>query len=174
IIYPNFALPITGDVGEKCVIFSHGHYVEALYTLMSTLNTMIFPERVKPSVVWDLEEENFAWIDFFWSTMGRSGGVGEDIGLIYDKLQDRQQVDRLIATTVKSFVEKQNQNRLAEGFEEKGLTWLIEAIFKRGSALEKHKPARLLSEDAEKVCPGTWKSSCLNKSAEKISIFHLI
>src|SRR5215470_10004197 len=99
IIYPNYAV-VSSD-GHKCIIFNHGHYVESIYSLMSTLNTMIFPNRQRPKVVWDLEAENFAWIDFFWSTMGRSGGVGRDIGLIYDKLQDPQQVDQLIATTVK-------------------------------------------------------------------------
>lgn len=147
IIYPNYAL--TSSDGQKCVVFSHGHYVESLYSLMSTFDTMVFPERPKPSVVWDLEAENFAWIDFFWSTMGRSGAAGQDIGLIYNKLQDQQQVEQLINTTVKSFVEKQKHAKWAEGLEEKGLNRLLETILMRTSILEKHKPASVLSTDAE-------------------------
>ncbi|HTK11263.1 MAG TPA: metallophosphoesterase, partial [Ktedonobacteraceae bacterium] len=97
VIYPNYAL-LSSD-GQRCVIFNHGHYVEPLYSLMSTLNTMIFPERETPKVIRDLEAENFAWVDFFWSTMGRSGGdVGQNIGLLYDKLQDKRQLEKLITT----------------------------------------------------------------------------
>jgi hypothetical protein len=76
VVYPNYAL--TSDDGQKCIIVSHGHYIESIYSLMITLNTMFFPNRTRPKVVWELEAENFAWIDFLWSTLGRSGDVGQD------------------------------------------------------------------------------------------------
>ncbi len=85
VAYLNYA--ITSDDRQKCIIFSHGHYIESIYSLMSTLNTMFFPDRKKPQVVWELEAENFAWIDFFWSSMGRSGDAGQNIGLFYAKLR---------------------------------------------------------------------------------------
>ena len=46
--------------------------------------------------VWDLEAENFAWIDFFWSTLGRSGEFGKDVEIIYDKMQDEAQFRKLV------------------------------------------------------------------------------
>lgn len=147
IVYPNYA--VVSDDGQKCIIFNHGHYVESLYSLMSTLNTMIFPNRVRPKVVWDLEAENFAWVDFFWSTMGRSGGAGQDIGLVYDKLQDDEQVKKLIANLSHSLIEKYSSTKLFEGVEERALNWLLELILGRGAALERHKPSQLLSADAQ-------------------------
>src|SRR5437868_8418117 len=142
VIYPNYA--VVSDDGQKCVIFSHGHYVESLYSLMSSLNTMIFPNRVRPRVVWDVEAENFAWVDFFWSTMGRSGGAGQDIGLVYDKLQDDEQVKKLIANLSRSLVEKYSSTKWAEGVEERSLTWLLDLILGRRAALERHKLSQLL------------------------------
>lgn len=62
VIYPNYA--IVNNDGQKCIIFSHGHYVESIYSLMTTLNTMFFPNRKRPKAIWELEAENFAWIDF--------------------------------------------------------------------------------------------------------------
>ena len=94
-VYPNYAL--RSDDEQKCVIFSHGHFVESMYLLMSTLRTMLFPDRKPPTDIWDFEGENFAWIDFFWSTMGRSGEVGHDVELVYDKLQDEKQTQQLLA-----------------------------------------------------------------------------
>jgi hypothetical protein len=55
-----------------------------MYLLMSRLRTMIFPDREPLRHVWDIEGEDFAWIDFFWSTMGRSGEVGKDVERLYE------------------------------------------------------------------------------------------
>jgi UDP-2,3-diacylglucosamine pyrophosphatase LpxH len=84
-VYPNLCL-LNADE-SKCVIFSHGHYVESIYMLMTTLGNFVFPRRKVPHQMWGIETENFAWIDFFWSAMGRSGDVGKDIEQIYDTLQ---------------------------------------------------------------------------------------
>ncbi len=92
--YPNFGLLNEGH--EKCVIFHHGHFVEPRYQLMTTLRNLIFPGRKKPRQIWDIEAENFAWIDFFWSTMGRSGEVGHDIELIYEKMQNKREFKELL------------------------------------------------------------------------------
>ncbi|HEY4388559.1 MAG TPA: hypothetical protein VGN34_29255 [Ktedonobacteraceae bacterium] len=148
VVYPNYAL-LSGD-GQKCVIFNHGHYVEPLYSLMSTLNTMIFPDRETPKVIRDLEAENFAWVDFFWSTMGRSGGdVGQNIGLLYDKLQDKRQLEKLITTFAASLIEKYNHVKWAEGVEAKGLAWLLNLTLGRTATLERRQPAQVLSPAAQ-------------------------
>lgn len=82
--YPNFGLRSPG----RAVLFHHGHYLESIYRLMTTVRGALFPASRSEPGPWAVEEENFAWIDFFWSTLGRSGQVGADVGLLYDMLQD--------------------------------------------------------------------------------------
>ena len=94
IVYPNLCL--LNDDESKCVIFSHGHFVESIYTLMTTIGDFVFPRRKAPEQIWGIETENFAWIDFFWSAMGRSGEVGKDVERIYDMLQVPESRSRLI------------------------------------------------------------------------------
>ncbi|MGA9755367.1 MAG: hypothetical protein WBV23_09500, partial [Desulfobaccales bacterium] len=64
--------------------------------------------------VWDMESENFAWIDFFWSTLGRSGEVGKDVEIIYDKMQDEDQFRKLLNTLADSLAEKYNITGLGD------------------------------------------------------------
>ncbi len=86
-VYPNFGL-VRDDL-SRCIVFNHGHFIEALYSAMSWLRQNIFaPGTEAPKQAKDLEEENFAWIDFFWSTMGRQGGVGQDIEFIHEAGED--------------------------------------------------------------------------------------
>lgn len=146
IAYPNYAL-LSQD-GQKGVIFSHGQYVESIYSLMTTLNTMIFPDRKKPSVISEIEAENFAWLDFFWSTLGRSGDVGQHIGLVYAKLQDNKQVSKLITNFVSSWIAHTKQFRPLEAVEVRHLSWLVNYLFSRFRPLEKQRVDHTLSPDA--------------------------
>lgn len=91
--YPTFALASAVD---GCVAFHHGHFLEAEYLLMTWFRKALFPASKDGPDVWDIEGENFAWIDFFWSTLGRSGPWGRDVGLLYEMLQDEH---ALIAVT---------------------------------------------------------------------------
>jgi len=101
--YPNFGLM----KGNRCVLFHHGHFVESIYLLMTTLKNLIFPEQKDwTRKVWDLEAENFAWIDFFWSTLGRSGEFGQDVEIIYDKMQDEAQFRKLVENLATGLAEK--------------------------------------------------------------------
>ncbi len=147
VVYPNYAM-FSPD-GQRTLIVTHGHYIESIYSLMSTLNTMIFPDRKRPKVIYEVEAENFAWIDFFWSTMGRSGDVGRDIGLLYNKLQDQQQVEKLLENFATSLVEKWHHWKVIEGIEAKALSWLLDVTVGRIAALESHHTERFLSADAE-------------------------
>lgn len=147
VVYPNWAL-FSRD-GQKAIIVTHGHYVESIYSLMSTLNTMIFPDRQKPKTVYDVEAENFAWIDFFWSTMGRSGNVGRDIGLVYDKLQDQGQVEKLLANFSTSLVKQTHHWQWVQWLEAKGLAWLLDVTVGNRVTLERHRPNQVLSPDAQ-------------------------
>jgi hypothetical protein len=94
VVYPN--LGIMSDDCNRVVIIHHGHFTEPLYRLMSTMKSALFPKQSPGREVWDWEGDNFAWIDFFWSTLGRSGTAGADVGLIYDMLQDPDAVGRLV------------------------------------------------------------------------------
>jgi hypothetical protein len=96
----------------------------------------------------DLEAENFAWVDFFWSTMGRSGDVGQDIGLLYDKLQDKQQFEKLLSNFLTSLVEQSDQPRWLEGIEARGLTLLVKLLLSRFPLLESKRPDQYLTSDA--------------------------
>ena len=115
---------------------------------MTSLNTMVFPDRKRPSIIWELEAENFAWIDFFWSTLGRSGDVGQDIGIFYAKLQDNKQVERLIANFITNWLAHTNQFKLLEGIEKRGLEWVVNFIFNKLHPLEKQRVDHTLSADA--------------------------
>lgn len=84
--YPNLGL-LSKDRG-KAVIFHHGHLTEELYLALSIMKSMLFPGSRIPQDVWGIEGENFAWIDFFWSTLGRSSDAGIGVGRVYEKLQD--------------------------------------------------------------------------------------
>ena len=94
VVYPNFGL--LNENKRKCVVFHHGHFVEKLYHFTSTLRDLIFPLRKKPVHTWNLEEENFAWIDFIWSTLGRSGSAGKDFGLVYHVVKDYRRIKKLL------------------------------------------------------------------------------
>ncbi len=90
VAYPNFAVRTSGPKGARCLVFTHGHYVEPMYRLMTRLRHRFFPEEPKPLQVWDIEAENFAWIDFFWSAMGRSGKMGAKVEAVYERLRETE------------------------------------------------------------------------------------
>jgi hypothetical protein len=92
-VYPNYAL--LNAEKTRCVAIHHGHFVESIYSLMTSLKDALFPERDPILTLSELEAENGAWIDFFWSTLGRSGQVGADVELVYDKMQDPTQLEAL-------------------------------------------------------------------------------
>ncbi len=108
--YPNLAL-VDPD-SHRCRIISHGHLTEPIYTLMSSLRDLLFPEQAdrSPSIA-QIEAENFAWIDFFWSTLGRSGEVGTDVALVYADLSSAADLDELAGTLAKSLVSRNHGPR---------------------------------------------------------------
>ncbi len=125
--YPNLALR-TPD-GRRSLVVSHGHFTESIYSLMSRLRDILYPEqsRTVPTDIERLEEENFAWIDFFWSTLGRSGQVGEDMGLIYADLVSPRDIDALVSNLVSAMLAKGKGPSWLHPAEK----WALNAIFKR-------------------------------------------
>jgi hypothetical protein len=123
--YPNLALR-TPD-GRRCLVVSHGHFTESIYMLMSHLRDVLYPgQRTAPVRDIDqLEEENFAWIDFFWSTLGRSGQVGTDMGVIYADLTSTQDIDVLVSNVVAAMTAK------APGWLRTPERWALNAVLRR-------------------------------------------
>jgi hypothetical protein len=143
--YPNFGLMR----GNRCVIFHHGHFIESIYKLMTTLKNLIFPEQEQRyRMVWDLEAENFAWIDFFWSTLGRSGEVGQDMEVVYEKMQNEEQFQKLLATLRASLVEKYNITGLGGWIDSRVTKLIINGLINRIVKRERTQSGAVLSQDA--------------------------
>jgi Calcineurin-like phosphoesterase len=145
--YPAHA--ILSDNKDKCVVFCHGHYIESMYHLMTTLTSKIFSDVADPKNFEELEMENYAWVDFFWSTLGRSGIVGKDINLIYDKLQDKKAVNKMIMNIARNITNKQ-QNVVKRFFERQALYIVLQKTLGHMAAAERNEPDIVLSQDAEK------------------------
>jgi hypothetical protein len=143
-VYPNFGLL---KDGKKCVVFSHGHFTESIYLLMTELMSMFFPDRQKPALIWDLEAENFAWVDFFWSTMGRSGAAGGDVEMIYDKLQDQKQIEGLVGNLAEGILAKLHKSHLFGHLEAKALGSVLGVFLKRVAATERGDTGGVLSTE---------------------------
>ena len=94
-MYPNFGV-LSADDESRCTVVHHGHFTESIYYLMTELRKIVFPGRDHPEEIWDVEAENFAWIEFLWGTLGRSGEVGKDVELVYDILKSKKATRRLI------------------------------------------------------------------------------
>ena len=125
--YPNLAVR-TPD-GRRCLIVSHGHFTESIYSLMSRLRDILYPDQrlALPGDIDRLEQENFAWIDFLWSTLGRSGQVGADMGLIYADLTSPSDIDGLVANLTSALIDSGRGSRWLHRPER----WALNAIIRR-------------------------------------------
>lgn len=146
-VYPNLCL-LNADE-SKCVIFSHGHFVESIYMLMTMLGNFVFPNRIVPKQIWDIETENFAWIDFFWSAMGRSGEVGKDIEHVYEMLLVPKASNRLIRQLARAVGQRwvRRAPKLGEWL---GLLSVpfVSSLARRAGGLEKTQIGQPLTPDA--------------------------
>ena len=145
-VYPAYG--VLSDDKNKCVIFCHGHYVESMYSLMTNLRSKIFPNRQEPESLEELEKENYAWVDFFWSTLGRSGSVGKDINLIYDKMQDPAEVNIMIKNLAESLADSR-KNMVTRWLEKNVLHEILNFTLSRMAANERNEPAVVLTPNAE-------------------------
>ncbi len=150
-VYPNFGL--LREDGQKCVVFHHGHFIESLYHFMTTVKTLFFPTQEPPQEIWTIEAENFAWIDFFWSTMGRSGDAGQDIEIIYDKMRDPAQFKKLLANVATGLAKLYDLPGWGDAMEARLLESFFDVIVDTVARRERHRTDSVLSQDAEK---GLW------------------
>jgi len=103
VAYPNFGLH--RPALSRVVIFHHGHFVEKLYHLLTSLADSLFPDREPAELVWEVEAENFAWIDFFWGSLGRSGRVGPLVQNVYNSLGYQEARNNLLGNLARSLAE---------------------------------------------------------------------
>jgi UDP-2,3-diacylglucosamine pyrophosphatase LpxH len=144
--YPNFGL----RQGNRCVLFHHGHFIESIYQLMTTLKNLIFPKlETRYRKIWDLESENFAWIDFFWSTLGRSGKWGQDVETIYEKMQSEEQFRKLLNDLAHSLAEKYDITGLGDWMNDKVGELIINGLVNKLVKNERSVADQRLSPDAE-------------------------
>jgi hypothetical protein len=146
VVYPNLAL-VTPD-GRRSRIVTHGHFTEPIYSLMSQLRQLLFPDQSPASTgatIANLEAENFAWIDFFWSTLGRSGDVGTDVALIYAELSNASALDLLVANLVRGLVARGHGPGWLRPVEGALLTGLARREVKHRTGHERATPGVTLS-----------------------------
>lgn len=123
VVYPNFGL----IKDNKCVIFHHGHFIDDTYKLISKFMSMIFPDRQDPENIQTIEEENFAWIDFLWSTLGSAGDAGKLLDTVYQGLKYDEKQKILISNLSDSLTRQYNLPFLIHFAEDK----FYKAIMKR-------------------------------------------
>jgi hypothetical protein len=148
--YPNMG--IRSADGRTAIVFHHGHFVESIYSLMTTLKDYVFPGRVKPIQAWDIEAENLAWIDFLWSTLGRSGHVGKDVDLIYDMLQSNAAIEILAHNLAVEITAKVTTKQPLEWFRWAVgpiIDWCLKKVATKVAARERKIPTSALSADAQ-------------------------
>ena len=147
-VYPNFAV-LDRDRG-RCVAFHHGHYVEPIYSLMTTFKKMLFPRDGDPGRIWELEAENGAWIDFFWSALGRSGQVGKDLELVYDKMQSEREFEGMLGRLARSLAPMIPPKRAwSSPLWARFMGFAFKHLAGSFAVREVHRTGSVLSEDAQ-------------------------
>jgi hypothetical protein len=137
------------EEGTRAVVYHHGHYVESMYRLVSTLNQMLF-RRAEPSQVWEWEAQNFAWVDFFWSTLGRSGDAGKDVSVAYDLLQSEDAVRELVANLATGLGQRVGGGSARKRATTDAARLMLGEIARHAAARERHHSDAVLSTDAER------------------------
>jgi len=145
--YPNFG--IVDGTGNKSVIFHHGHFVESLYHLVTAVKNLIFPDSVKPATIYDVETENFAWIDFFWSAVGRSGDFGRDVDLVYEKMLNPEKFRAFLKERARVLAKAYDLPGWGDWMEEKLLDVLADWIADSNANSTRASLTQLLGKDAK-------------------------
>ncbi|MCL6284170.1 hypothetical protein M3P21_11600 [Ruegeria sp. 2012CJ41-6] len=100
-VYPNLAFA----TDDKLVIYTHGHFIEDVYLLASSFADSLFPDTKPPVTMEQWEAQNFAWIDFVWSVVGRSGRIGPDEEVVYNLGNSPAELGALAGAAVRRLLE---------------------------------------------------------------------
>ena len=144
VLYPDLAL--ASPEGHRIVLITHGHYIESVSKVMSGFLRALAPRVPEPLDVETMEQENWPWLDFFFSSMTRSGRAGALVENIYDVLQDEAALSRLLETVARSMTAK--SGRLLGTAERLGIRWGVGALVDMvASARERGVTTQLLTDD---------------------------
>jgi hypothetical protein len=151
VAYPNYGLITEKTLGrnkdpKKCVVFHHGHFTEWIYSAMSTVNGWIFAPKDTSRYPWDLEKENFAWIDFAWSALGQSV-VG--LETVYEKALDDREFGQVIGN-FSAGLAKELGTRTFDWFEGAIIDKFLSLIYRGFGGAEKGHGDAPLSKDGLK------------------------
>jgi UDP-2,3-diacylglucosamine pyrophosphatase LpxH len=148
VLYPDLALP-SAD-GQRLVLVTHGHYIDPVCTSMSEFARLFAPHATLPADAETLERENWPWIDFFFSSMTRSGKPGELVELIYEALQDERAFDQILEAVARNVTI--DQGRLKGGAERWAIKHVAGGIVgKLAAARERGDQSGVLSAGARKA-----------------------
>jgi len=145
-MYPNFGLLASDE--ERCTVFHHGHFTESIYYLMTELQRILIPNAAPPAEIWDVEVENFAWIEFLWGTLGRSGRVGKSVGSVYDMLRTPTGQCKLIHRLAWNIPAHFKRPLWLRPIEIPILYLVLWWLVKRFTAMERVTPGKHLSQDS--------------------------
>ena len=144
VLYPDLAL--ASPDGCRVVLITHGHYIESVSKVMSGFLRALAPRVPEPLDVETMEQENWPWLDFFFSSMTRSGRAGALVENIYDVLQDEAALSRLLDAVARSMTAK--TGRLLGTTERLGIRWGVGALVDMvASARERGITTQLLTDD---------------------------
>lgn len=148
-MYPNLGV-LSADRKSRCAIVHHGHFTESIYYLMTELGEFLFPSRNPHDEIWDVEAENYAWIDFLWGTLGRSGNVGVKMGMVYNMLKSEKGTRRLARNLAESVLLRFRRPPLLRPIEGPFTRGVLNLLMKRVEGMERGVANELLSNDSRK------------------------
>ncbi|MFA3919922.1 hypothetical protein [Ruegeria hyattellae] len=142
-VYPNLAI----GSPDKLIVVSHGHFIENAYLMVSEFADLLYPETPPRTTMEAWEAQNFAWIDFVWSVLGRSGSIGVDEEKVYNTENSPKAIGALLGGAARNLVLKKGGatgKTLAKGVGELVGT-VVTDYFERGQS------DTLLSDDGAGV-----------------------
>lgn len=154
VAYPNLGL--LDEARSRCVVLHHGHYVDATYRAMSTINAELTGQGARPATVAQIERENGAWVDFLWSDLGSSGAIARDATTLYETMRDAaaahefsQTLSAALLARLSGVVGVGPDTPIAYGVTvSNAVKGLIDATLVRGAQSERDSYASVMSADS--------------------------
>ncbi|WP_280155517.1 metallophosphoesterase [Piscinibacter sp. XHJ-5] len=154
IAYPNFGL--FNEANGRCIVLHHGHYTDAMYLAMSSLDADVSGRAARPKSVAGVERQNGAWVDFLWSDLGSAGRTGHDVTTLYQIMRDAgashrfcEQLSRRALSMLSSGLGVPGGTQVTNGITVDNLVrGLVDASFGRGAESERNSYLSVMSDGA--------------------------
>lgn len=146
--YPNYAL--VSDDKSRVVAFHHGHFVDAMYRLMSNVYDALSGDKRRHSAE-ALAAENANWIDFGWSSFGEASDLCRMINDLYTGAENGNEA-RLLRDRAARMIEEHIVRQLPMGGDPRvhellrtALAVVIDSTFGAWSDSERYSKTQVLS-----------------------------